>query len=91
MLLPLCLGLRTAYSPNPTKPRELARVIEAYQVSVLMGTPTFISGILKAADPAQLASLRLGLTGAEKCPDHVYQRMGEICPDAILCEGYGIR
>lgn len=37
-----------------------------------------------------LASLRLGFVGAEKCPEHVYAAFTRLCPNAILCEGYGI-
>ena len=89
-VLPLCCGLRTVYHPNPTEARLLAKVIEAYRVSVLVGTPAFLHGITRAAAEGQLASLRLAVTGAEKCPPVVYEALGRRCTNAIILEGYGI-
>jgi long-chain-fatty-acid--[acyl-carrier-protein] ligase len=34
--------------------------------------------------------MRLVFSGAEKCPDHVFQSLHKICPEALLCEGYGV-
>ena len=90
LILPLLTGIRTIYHPNPTEGGTLARLINMYKVTVLPGTPTFINGILKAALPADLASLRLGVTGAEKCPEYVYNELKELCPDVTILEGYGI-
>jgi acyl-CoA synthetase (AMP-forming)/AMP-acid ligase II/1-acyl-sn-glycerol-3-phosphate acyltransferase/acyl carrier protein len=89
-ILPLCSGLRTVYHPNPTEAAVLARLIEAYGATVLVGTPTFLHGIVRAAQGEQLASLRLAVTGAEKCPEHVYQALRGRCPHAVILEGYGI-
>jgi acyl-CoA synthetase (AMP-forming)/AMP-acid ligase II/1-acyl-sn-glycerol-3-phosphate acyltransferase/acyl carrier protein len=89
-ILPLCSGLRTVYHPNPTEASVLARVIAAFRVTVLVGTPTFLHGIVRAARPEQLASLRFAVTGAEKCPDTVYQALRDRCRGATILEGYGI-
>jgi len=89
-VLPLCTGLRTVYHPNPTEAPVLARVIEAYGVTILVGTPTFLHGIVRAADDRQLSSLRLAVTGAEKCSDAVYRALRQRCPKATILEGYGI-
>jgi long-chain-fatty-acid--[acyl-carrier-protein] ligase len=90
IILPFCLGLRTTYHANPTEGAALAGLIEQYRSTLLIGTPTFVSGILRAAKPGQLASLRLLFTGAEKCPDYVYRQVKDALPGAVLCEGYGI-
>jgi len=89
-VLPLCTGLRTVYHPNPTEAVLLARVIETHRVSVMVGTPAFLGGIVRAARPAQLASLRLAVTGAEKCPPAVHDALRACCPGAVVVEGYGI-
>ena len=89
-ILPLCSGLRTVYHPNPTEAAVLARVVAGYGVSVLVGTPTFLNGIVRAAQPGQLASLRIAVTGAEKCSESVYQALSRACPNATILEGYGI-
>ena len=57
---------------------------------MLIGTPTFLSAIIKAGTQEQLQSLKLAYTGAEKCPDSVYEAFSSINHDARLCEGYGI-
>ena len=79
-ILPLCAGLRTVYHPNPTEAAVLARVIAAYRVTVLVGTPTFLNGIVRAAQPGQLDSLRFAVTGAEKCPAAVYDALRQRVP-----------
>ena len=90
IILPLCLGLKTVYHANPTEATILAGQIERYRVSIVIGTPTFLLGIIKAASKEQLQSLRLVFTGAEKCPENTYQALKKINPAATLCEGYGI-
>jgi long-chain-fatty-acid--[acyl-carrier-protein] ligase len=59
-------------------------------VTVLVGTPTFISYIFDRAKPEELSSLRLIVVGAEKCPKALYQRCAELAPGVHLLEGYGI-
>ncbi len=90
IILPLCLGLKTVYHANPTESAILAGLIERYRVSIVIGTPTFLLGIIKAASSKQLQSLRLVFTGAEKCPEPTHQALKKINPSATLCEGYGI-
>ncbi|MBE3072025.1 MAG: AMP-binding protein, partial [Acidobacteria bacterium] len=89
-VLPLCAGLRAVYHPNPTEAAILSRVIEAYKVTLMVGTPTFLNGIVRAARPGQLDSLRLAVTGAEKCPPAVYEALQRQCPQLTVLEGYGI-
>ena len=88
--MPLCLGLRVVYHPNPTEAPMLARLIEAYQCTLLMGTPTFLYGIVRASTNEQMSGLRLAITGAEKCSERVYEALRERCPRTVILEGYGI-
>ncbi|WP_136798864.1 MFS transporter [Desulfosediminicola ganghwensis] len=90
IVLPLTMGIRTVYHANPTEPVIMADIIDQYKVSLALSTPTFLNGILQAGEPAQLESLRLAFTGAEKCPEHVRRNLYEMVPEAELCEGYGI-
>lgn len=90
VILPMSLGMQVVYHANPTEAGILARLILEYKVTVLLGTPTFLNGILRGAESGQLASLRLAFTGAEKCPAHVYEALAEEYPKAIMCEGYGV-
>jgi long-chain-fatty-acid--[acyl-carrier-protein] ligase len=90
MILPLAGALRAVYHTNPTESALLARIIEAYKANMLVGTPTFLGGIVRAARPGQLDSLRLAVTGAEKCTPRTYEAIAECCPKATILEGYGI-
>ena len=90
MILPLTLGIRVVYYPNPTHGSMLANIVEAYRLTLLIGTPTFLDGILRTARPQQLASLRIVVTGAEKCPQRVFDLIAQVCPQTVILEGYGI-
>jgi acyl-CoA synthetase (AMP-forming)/AMP-acid ligase II/1-acyl-sn-glycerol-3-phosphate acyltransferase/acyl carrier protein len=89
-VLPLCTGIRTVYHPNPTEANILARLIESFKLTMTAGTPTFLAGIVRAARPGQLDSLRLAVTGAEQCPSTVYDALRQRCPRLTVLEGYGI-
>jgi long-chain-fatty-acid--[acyl-carrier-protein] ligase len=90
LLLPLLSGIPAAYHPNPTEGATLARLVGAYRASLLLGTPTFLQGIVRAATDAELASLRLVVTGAEKCPPSLYGTLARRSPSLAVIEGYGI-
>jgi long-chain-fatty-acid--[acyl-carrier-protein] ligase len=55
-----------------------------------MGTPTFLNGIVRAADKQHLARLRLAVTGAERCSKEAYDSIKEKCTNAVILEGYGV-
>jgi acyl-CoA synthetase (AMP-forming)/AMP-acid ligase II/1-acyl-sn-glycerol-3-phosphate acyltransferase/acyl carrier protein len=90
VLLPLCLGARVVFYPNPTHGGPIAEIIKAYKLTILLGTPTFLKGILRVSSTEQLRSLRLVVTGAEKCPQSVYDMLAEVCPGTKVLEGYGV-
>ena len=90
LTLPLITGVRAVFHPNPTEGPLLAETLEAYRATVAVGTPTFLNGILRSATAKQLATLRIGLVGAEECPKRVYELIAERCPQFTVLEGYGI-
>jgi long-chain-fatty-acid--[acyl-carrier-protein] ligase len=69
--------------------QALARLIEAWRATLLVGTPTFLQGIVRAAD-SPLPSLRIAVTGAEKAPQRLYDQLADTCPSAVILEGYGV-
>lgn len=89
-LMPLVFGLRTMYYPNPTEAAVLGQLIEMYGLTIMVGTPAFLNGIVCSATPRQIQSLRFAVTGAERCPGSVYEALAAACPGAIVLEGYGI-
>ncbi len=85
-----CLeGLDLITYPSPLETKRLAELISHHRINVLLATPTFLRGYMKRVEPAQLESLRLVVTGAEKLPQNLAsafeQRFG-IRPQ----EGYGL-
>lgn len=89
-LLPLCARIPVVYHANPTESGMLGRLIAAYKVTLLVGTPTFLGGILRASKDEQLHSLRAVISGAEKCPQQLYDTLAARCPQLTVLEGYGI-
>ncbi len=90
MLLPIIGGMRVVHHPDPTDAVGLARTIAAYRPTMLFTTPTFLSYLLNAAEPGDLQSLELIVTGAEKCPDQLRERCEAMLPQGTVTEGYGI-
>jgi long-chain-fatty-acid--[acyl-carrier-protein] ligase len=90
MMLSLLGGMRVVHHADPTDARGLVRKIAAFRPTVLLSTPTFFQYILGAGQPEDLASLRVVITGAEKCPETVFARAREKTPRAFVAEGYGI-
>jgi long-chain-fatty-acid--[acyl-carrier-protein] ligase len=90
LLVSLLTGLRMIHHPDPTDAAGLVRTIARYRATLLFSTPTFLGYMLARATPDDFASVRIIVTGAEKCPDTVWEACREIAPQAILSEGYGI-
>jgi acyl-CoA synthetase (AMP-forming)/AMP-acid ligase II/1-acyl-sn-glycerol-3-phosphate acyltransferase len=90
VVLPLCCGFQVVYYPVPTDGAILARHVEAYGVTALVGTPTFLAGIIRAATDDQIESLRHVISGAEKCPDSLFATIARRWPHMRVMEGYGI-
>jgi long-chain-fatty-acid--[acyl-carrier-protein] ligase len=89
-LLPLLAGVRVVHHPDPTDAGGLARKVGAYRPSILVGTPAFIDHLLERGRPGELASLRLIVGGAEKCPPTLFEKARRVVPQAHLLEGYGV-
>lgn len=87
-LLPLLSGLKVAYFPDPTNSAGLARNIEKWGVTLLCSPPSFLRSLLKAASPKQLRTLQLIVTGSEKTPRELFEKMESLGKELI--EGYGI-
>ncbi|MGD0573502.1 MAG: AMP-binding protein [Sedimentisphaerales bacterium] len=90
IVLPIVIGAQAVYYANPTESDTLAKIISAYGVTVLVGTPTFLGGIVRIATHEQLDTLRFAVTGAEKCPKQVYDALAAKCQKAAIFEGYGV-
>jgi acyl-[acyl-carrier-protein]-phospholipid O-acyltransferase/long-chain-fatty-acid--[acyl-carrier-protein] ligase len=86
---PVIEGVNLVTYPSPLETKRLAELIALHQVNLLLATPTFLRGYMKRIDPAQLASLKLVVTGAEKLPQSLASAFEEkfgVRPQ----EGYGL-
>jgi acyl-[acyl-carrier-protein]-phospholipid O-acyltransferase/long-chain-fatty-acid--[acyl-carrier-protein] ligase len=86
---PVIEGVNLVTYPTPLETKRLAELIALHQINVFLSTPTFLRGYMKRIDPAQLSSLRLVVTGAEKLPQSLANAFEEkfgIRPQ----EGYGL-
>ena len=89
-LLPMCFGVRAVYYPNPTHGQTLSEIIEAYRATIIVSAPSFLDSIIRHSHCHRLSSIRLVITGAEKCPLNTYDALAQHCPQALLLEGYGV-
>src|ERR1700731_1658012 len=86
---PLIEGVRIVTYPSPLEVTKNAALIERYQLTLLLATPTFLRGYLRKAEPNQLRSLRLVITGAEKLPVDLAKSFEDRFNQHVF-EGYGL-
>jgi acyl-[acyl-carrier-protein]-phospholipid O-acyltransferase / long-chain-fatty-acid--[acyl-carrier-protein] ligase len=86
---PLIEGVRTASYPNPLEAGKISQLVEKQAVTVMLATPTFLRAYLRKAEPAQMRSLRLLITGAEKLPDELAKAFEARFGKEVL-QGYGL-
>jgi acyl-[acyl-carrier-protein]-phospholipid O-acyltransferase/long-chain-fatty-acid--[acyl-carrier-protein] ligase len=86
---PLTEGVRIVTYPNPLEAAKCAALIERYQLTFLLATPTFLRLYLRKAEPEQLRSLRLIIVGAEKLPLDLANHFEERFHKNVF-EGYGL-
>lgn len=90
MLCPLLTGMRVVYHPDPTASRAIVQKISVYKTNLLISTPTFLEGILRASKGQELDSLETVITGAERAPAGLQERLNAKAPRAQIGQGYGI-
>jgi acyl-[acyl-carrier-protein]-phospholipid O-acyltransferase/long-chain-fatty-acid--[acyl-carrier-protein] ligase len=86
---PILRGCRVVTVPSPLETRKIAEAIRDEQATVLVGAPTFVRPFLKKASSAELRSLDLVVTGAEKLPADLYEGFRQRFHIEIL-QGYGL-
>jgi acyl-[acyl-carrier-protein]-phospholipid O-acyltransferase/long-chain-fatty-acid--[acyl-carrier-protein] ligase len=86
---PLIEGVRAVTYPTPVDVVKNAEIIERYNISLLVTTPTFLRGYLKRTEPKQFASIKLLVAGAEKLPRELAESFEQKFGKHVL-EGYGL-
>jgi acyl-[acyl-carrier-protein]-phospholipid O-acyltransferase/long-chain-fatty-acid--[acyl-carrier-protein] ligase len=86
--LPLTNGMTVVTCPNPLEFRAVTTAVREEGVTMMVGTPTFLAGYLQKSEPGDFATVRLLITGADKCPESL--RLGYLERHGkVLLEGYG--
>ena len=86
--LPLVTGMTVVTHPNPLEFRSICASVHEEKVTMMVGTPTFLWGYLQKSEPGDFATVRLLITGADKCPEPLRRGYWER-HDIALVEGYG--
>ncbi|MDB3908969.1 AMP-binding protein [Gammaproteobacteria bacterium] len=85
---PMCLGMTTITYANPIEFKTIAKIIREYKPELLVGTPLFLEGYVKQSKAGDFASIKLAVSGADKCPEHLRILYREK-HDIEIFEGYG--
>lgn len=86
---PVIQGLQLITYPSPLEAKRLAELVDKYQVTLLLATPTFLRGFLRGVNREQLSSVKLVVTGAEKLPSSLAESFAERFEKSVM-EGYGL-
>jgi acyl-[acyl-carrier-protein]-phospholipid O-acyltransferase / long-chain-fatty-acid--[acyl-carrier-protein] ligase len=89
MWYPLLRGCLSVTVPSPLETKKVIDAIREEGVSVMVGAPTFMRPILKKAETADLRSLEVLVSGAEKLPMDLYDAFREKFHLEIQ-QGYGM-
>jgi acyl-[acyl-carrier-protein]-phospholipid O-acyltransferase/long-chain-fatty-acid--[acyl-carrier-protein] ligase len=64
--LPIISGVSAAYVPNPLDAKDVGKTVRQNKSTMLFATPTFLTKYIRRTEPADFASLREVIVGAEK-------------------------
>ncbi|WP_163337799.1 AMP-binding protein [Desulfopila sp. IMCC35008] len=88
MWIPLYHGNTILTYANPLDYKKVCRIVREGKATLMVGTPSFFWGYLRKSEPGDFDSLRIGLSGADKCPDSLRDAFYEK-HNMPLYEGYG--
>lgn len=89
-LMPLLCGMKVYYSPDPNSTHTMLEEIVKVRPTIFVCAPSFIRSLFSVAEPQDLSSLRLVVSGAEKAPQQLRDYVRLNLPRAEFLEGYGI-
>ena len=86
---PMVEGVRILTFPTPLETGKIAGLVEKHKATLILAAPTFLRGYLRKAEPQQLKSVRLVITGAEKLPADLAEAFEKRFGKHVF-EGYGL-
>ncbi|GJM11895.1 MAG: hypothetical protein DHS20C12_02980 [Pseudohongiella sp.] len=85
---PMCLGMTSITYANPLEFKTVAKIIRENKPELLVGTPLFLEGYVKQSKPGDFASIKLAVSGADRCPDQL-RKLYKDKHNIDIIEGYG--
>ncbi|EIP99849.1 acyl-CoA synthetase (AMP-forming)/AMP-acid ligase II [Opitutaceae bacterium TAV1] len=86
---PMLRGCRAVTVPGPLDTKKITDTVREEEVTAMVGAPTFLRPLLKRATSADLRSLQVLVSGAEKLPDDLHAAFLDKFNLEIL-QGYGL-
>ncbi len=86
--LPVCFGATMLTYANPLDFKTVCSIVREQKATFLVGTPSFFWGYLRKSEKGDFDSLRIALTGADKCPDALREGFKKK-HNITVYEGYG--
>lgn len=85
---PLYFGMTIVAYANPLDYKTICTIVREEKPTILVGTPSFLWGYLRKSEKDDFNSVRLVVSGADKCPDVLRKEFQEK-HGITLYEGYG--
>ncbi|TMA58611.1 MAG: MFS transporter, partial [Deltaproteobacteria bacterium] len=85
---PLLCGFGAVYHANPLDAKTVGELVQQYQATILISTPTFYAAYLRKCSVEEFSSLRYAIAGAEKLREPLAQAFKDKYGLDLL-EGYG--
>ena len=85
---PLHLGMTLVTYANPLDYKAVVDAIREEKCTLVVGTPSFLWGYVRKSEPGDFKSVRIALSGADKCPEALRKEFLER-HGIVLLEGYG--
>jgi acyl-[acyl-carrier-protein]-phospholipid O-acyltransferase/long-chain-fatty-acid--[acyl-carrier-protein] ligase len=86
--MPAAGGVGVVYHPNPLDAQAIGALVERYNVTLLIATPTFLQAYMRRCSPESFGCLQYVLVGAEKLPERIALAFEDAFGIRPL-EGYG--
>jgi acyl-[acyl-carrier-protein]-phospholipid O-acyltransferase/long-chain-fatty-acid--[acyl-carrier-protein] ligase len=81
-------GMTAITYANPLDFKTICDIVLNEKPTVMFSTPSFFWGYLRKSEPGDFSSLRIAVSGADKCPDSLREGFIEK-HNLVLLEGYG--
>jgi acyl-[acyl-carrier-protein]-phospholipid O-acyltransferase/long-chain-fatty-acid--[acyl-carrier-protein] ligase len=85
---PLYFGMSIVAYANPLDYKTVCTIIREEKPTIVVGTPSFLWGYLRKSEKDDFKSVRLIVSGADKCPDPLRKEFQDK-HGITLYEGYG--